>query len=268
MSKEHEKMIKETGVTPQQAKAVVPSEIIELPSKGKLYPANHPLASGTIELKYPTAREEDILTSKNLIQKGIVIDKFIESLIIDKSIDINSLLLGDKNAIIMAARMLAYGVIYDIEVKCTSCGEKNKESLDLSKINAKDIPMLEEVEQGQNEFEFTLPHSKKVVRYRVLTHLDEKLIDTELKSLKKFSNQNIDHEVTTRLRYAILSIDGESEKIKSEVDTMLSLDSKAFRDELVKMTPDVDLNFNFECNNCSHEERIGVPLGASFFWPS
>ena len=267
MSKEQEKMLKETGVTPQK-KEVVPSEVIELPSKGILYPEGHPLTSGTIEIKYPTAREEDILTSKNLIQKGIVIDKFIESLLVDPNIDINTLLLGDKNAIIMASRMLAYGVMYEVEIKCNSCGEKQKEKLDLSKIEAKECPALEGREQGYNEFEFKLPTSGKVIKYKVLSHLDEKLIDTELKSLKKFGNKNVDHEVTTRLRYAILSVDGETENIKASVDNMLSRDSKAFRDELVKVTPDVDLNFNFECENCAHEERIGVPLGVSFFWPS
>ena len=267
MDIKQEKIIKETGVTPQ-VKESVPSEIIELPSRGKLYPANHPLSNGSVELKYPTAKDEDILTSKNLIQKGIVIDKFIESLLVDKTIDINTLLLGDKNAIIMASRMLAYGVMYNVEIKCNNCGEKQKESLDLSKIESKECPILDTVQQGQNEFEFVLPTSKKTIKYKILNHMDEKLIDAELKSLKKFGNKNIDHEVTTRLRYSILSVDGETDNIKSFVDNMLSLDSKAFRDELIRVTPDVDLNFNFECSSCGHEERIGVPLGVSFFWPS
>ena len=86
-----------------------PTEVVDLPSKGKLYPPDSPLASGTIEMKYMTAKEEDILTNQNYIEKGIVIDKLLQALIVDKTIDYNELLVGDKNALLIAARILGYG---------------------------------------------------------------------------------------------------------------------------------------------------------------
>lgn len=267
MDKEQKQIVDETNVQPKE-KATYPTEVIELPSTGKLYPPGHPLVSGRLEIKYPTAREEDILTSKNLIQKGVVIDKFIESLIVDKSIKLDDLLLGDKNAIIIAARILAYGKDYEVEIKCPSCDVKHTEKLDISMIEPKEVKILSKLKQGQNQFQFTLPASKRTVVFKTLTHFDERMIEMELKNLKKFNKKGIDHEVTTRLRYAIISIDGEIENLKSIVESMLSIDSKALRDYLNEITPDIDLNFNYECEECGHEERIGVPLGVNFFWPT
>lgn len=258
----------ETNVKPKE-KQNYPTEIIDLPSKGKLYSPESPLSSGKIEIKYPTAREEDILTSKNLIQKGIVIDKFIESLVVDKNININEILLGDKNAIIIASRILAYGKNYDVEITCPKCTNKNKETLDISKIESKDIDGLDDWPQGQNEFKFKLPASKKTIVFRALTQHDEKMIDAELKSMKKMNkNKDIDHEITTRLKYAIVSIDGDSENIQSFVNSMLSIDSRELRKEINRVVPDVDMEFNYECENCGHEERMDIPLGIEFFWPS
>ena len=92
-----------------------PTEMVELPSKGYFYSEGHPLSSGRVEIKYMTAREEDILTSQNLIKQGTVIDKLLEALVVDKSIKMDDMLIGDKNAIMVAARILGYGKNYDIE---------------------------------------------------------------------------------------------------------------------------------------------------------
>ena len=85
-----------------------PTETIDLPSGGKLYPQDSPLSSGKIEIKYMTAKEEDILTSANLIKKGVVIDRLLDSIIVTEGVGIDDLILGDKNAIMVAARILAY----------------------------------------------------------------------------------------------------------------------------------------------------------------
>jgi hypothetical protein len=254
----------------EQIKPTFPSEVIDLPSKGKLYDIENPLSSGKIELKYPTAREEDILTSKNLIQRGIVIDTFIKALIVNKQINTDSLLLGDKNAILIASRILAYGKDYPVEITCPKCSEKVEFVIDLAEINTKELDYLDGRSVGFNEFECTLPASKAKVVFKVLTQGDENSIESELKSMKKLSGSKVDSEITTRMRYAIISTNGDDDRktVKSFIENVLSVDSLAFRKEMSKISPDIDMKFEFECSSCGHSERMGIPLGVNFFWPS
>ena len=222
---------------PQKQEVTYPTEVIELPSQGHFYPLEHPLSSGKLELKMMTAKEEDILMSQNLIKKGIVLDKLLETLIVDKNIKLDDLLLADKNAILVAARRLAYGDGYG--------------------------PV-------ENSFEFVLPYSKKTIQYKILTHKDEQQIENELKANNKILKGSSSNEVTARLRSMIISVDGNSDRnyVKKYVETeMVSRDALALRQYIKKNIPDVDLNFNFTCGDCSHEERLGVPLTVQFFWP-
>ena len=149
-----------------------PTEVVELPSKGYFYPKDNPLASGKVEMKYMTAKEEDILTSPNLLKQGIAIDKLLESLIVDKNININDLLIGDKNALIVAARILAYGKEYEF-VTFDDSGEEVNATVDLTTLNDKEID-FDKLPQGINEFPFELPNSKRAIILRFLTHKDEK----------------------------------------------------------------------------------------------
>ncbi len=250
-----------------KAKSDFPTEVFTLPSKGRFYPSDNPLSKGEVELKYPTAREEDILTSKNLINKGLVVDKFMQSIIVSE-IDYNTLLLGDKNGIMFAARILAYGQDYEADVKCPSCGESNKKyPVSLDGLLAKEIPFDEFVE-GQNEFSFILPASKKDVKFKILNHLDEKQIEQELKATKK--KTNVESEMTTRLKHAIVSVDGSMERVEiiKFVDTMRTTDSLALRKEIQRVAPDVESTFFFTCGECGYEDELDIPLGISFFWPS
>ena len=93
-----------------------PTEMVSLPSKGLLYPKENPLSSGQIEMKYMTAKEEDILTNANFIKNQTVIDKLLQALITSK-VNFDDILIGDKNAILVAARILGYGKDYSIEYK-------------------------------------------------------------------------------------------------------------------------------------------------------
>ena len=246
----------------------VPTEVIELPSKGVFYPEGHPLASGRIEMKYMTAKEEDILTSQNLIKQGVVIDKLLQALIVDK-FNYNDLLVIDKNALFIAARVLGYGKDYDVEVACPACGEKSKHTIDLTSFESKEVD-FSKFTKGQNAFNFTLPASKKVLTLKFLTHGDEKAIEEELKGLKKMSSlTKVDPELTTRLKHVITAVDGNSDAATSTfVSSMLAVDSLALRKFLKEITPDIDTTFNYTCPHCGHEnERIQVPIDVSFFWP-
>jgi hypothetical protein len=241
-----------------ESKFKFPTEIVELPSKGLIYPKDNPLSSGKLEMKYMTAKEEDILTNTNYIQKGIVLDKLLESLIISK-INYNDLVTGDKNALLIAARVLGYGKDYEFSYG----GEVI--SVDLTTLNDKNLNPKDLAEEGINEFEFSLPSSKNTITFKLLTHGDEKSIDRELQGLKKI-RKDIIPEATTRLKYMITSIDGDREKktIREFVDTyLLARDARALREEIRRVSPDVELKYYGD----DVEEAITIPVDLTFFWP-
>ena len=235
----------------------LPTETIDLPSKGLLYPEDSELAKGTIEMKYMTAKEEDILTNQSYIRNGTVLDKLMKSLIVSK-IEFDDLLIGDKNAIMISARILGYGSEYSFEY------EGETQTIDLSSLENK--PLKEELFANRvNEFEFTLPHSKNTVTFRLLTHKDEQDISRELEGLKKI-NKDSSTELSTRLKYLITSVEGSRERkdIRDFVENyFLAKDSRALREYIRKIQPDVDLTF-FPNNG---NDRISIPIGISFFWP-
>jgi hypothetical protein len=235
----------------------LPTETIDLPSKGLVYPEGHPLSSGTIELKYMTAKEEDILTNTTLIQNGTVLDKLLESLIITK-VNFSDLLIGDKNAILVAARILGYGKDYNFKY----LGQNY--TVDLSLLEPKPLDESLYV-KGQNEFEFTLPSTGTRLTFKLLTHGDELKISQEIESLKKL-NKTASPDLSTRLKHMILSVEGSYEKkdIREFVDNyFLARDSKAFREHIRDLQPDLDLTFFPERS----ETRVDIPIGIGFFWP-
>jgi len=257
--------------TDAPVKQKYPSEIISLPSQGYFYDEKNPLSKGTVDIKYMTAREEDILTSQNLIKQGVVLERLLESLIVTPGVKLNDLLICDKNALFVASRRLAYGDSYGpVEIVCKKCGETNKKTIDLASIENKDFD-LSRFTRGKNLFEFTLPRSNKVIQYKMLTHMDEKAIDSELEHIAKLGNGTAAPEITTRLKYMIVAIDNNSDRgiINKFVDNEFpARDSLAFRVYVRDNTPNVDMGFNFVCDSCSHEERMDIPLGVSFFWPN
>ena len=243
-----------------KTKQLFPAEEVTLPSKGLLYPKDSPLRKGIIEMKYMTAKEEDILTNPNLIENGTVIDKLLQSLIVSP-IDYNTLLTGDKNAILVAARVLGYGADYTFTYK----GEEI--NMDLTTIKDK---TLDEslVTEGKNEFHFTLPTSKLNITFKFLTHADERKIDRELKGLKKL-NKNMTSDVTTRMKYIITSIDGDYEQktIREFVDNkFLAIDARELRKYIEKIQPSVDLSYDYE-DQRGNITKIDIPVGIKFFWP-
>lgn len=247
-----------------------PTEIIPLPSKGLIYPQGHPLESGVIEMKYMTAKEEDILTSQNLIKQGVVLDKLFESLIVTP-VSYNDLYMGDKNAIMVAARILGYGKDYQVEVDDPfSPGTKQKVTIDLTQIEHKEVD-YSLFEKRVNEFDYELPNSKRVVTFRLMTHALEKDIQAELKTMNKtLVRTGIDRELTTRLKHIITSVDGESGRatVNHFVDNELfAADSRALRQYIKSISPDLDLTYTFISDATGEVKEIDIPMGVSFFWP-
>lgn len=233
-----------------------PTETVDLPSKGFVYPKDNPLSNGNIEIKYMTAKEEDILTNSSYINKGTVLDKLLESVIVSK-INLDDLIVGDKNALLIATRILGYGKDYDFNYN------GNKESVDLTTFDNKEFDTSNLIE-GVNEFSYTLPHSGIEVKYRLLTGKAEKSIQREINGIKRVK-KDASPELSTRLKHMFVSVDGKTEKkeIREFVDNfLLARDSRAFREHVKATQPDVDLTHILESG-----EEVKVPIGLSFFWP-
>ena len=236
-----------------------PTETIDLPSKGLIYPEDNPLSSGKIEMKYMTAKEEDILSNQSYIQNGTVLDKLLKALIVSK-VNYNDLIVGDKNAVMVAARVLGYGKDYKFEYK----GEEVE--VDLSTLENKEFDESS-ISQGVNEFTFKLPTSGTEITYKLLCHKDEMAIEAELKGLKKI-NKNSDPSMSTRMKQMILSVNGDSERkvVREFVDTyFLATDARAFRKHVSAHQPDVNLLTQVELSDGG--EDVEIPITVNFFWP-
>jgi hypothetical protein len=225
-----------------------------------LYPKESPLAKGEIEMKYMTAKEEDILTNANYLKNGTVIDKLLQSMIIT-SIDYNDLLVGDKNAILIAARILGYGKDYPVTYNGTET------IVDLTQLGEKTVDESL-FKTGINEFSFTLPKSQNIVTFKLLTHGDEQKIDAEIKGLQKV-NPNSSTDLTTRMKYMITSINGERDQktIRDFVDNaLLAPDARSLRQYYNQISPDIDMRYKPNDENYVGE-GIDIPIGLNFFWP-
>ena len=243
------------------SKFSLPTEVVELPSKGLLYPEDSPLSKGTVEMKYMTAKEEDILTNQNLMRKGTVIDKLLESLIVTEGINYNDLLIGDKNAIMIAARILSYGKNYEVTYN------EEEVVVDLSKFDNKEVD-YSLFKDRKNEFSFKLPNTDNTVTFKLLSHKDEKAIEKEITGLKKI-NKDSSPEVTTRLKHIITSVNGisESKDIREFVDNfLLAKDARALREFYANISPDMNMKFKYE-NEDGGQEDVDLPITINFFWP-
>ena len=237
-----------------------PTEMVDLPSKGLLYPEDHPLSSGQVEMKYMTAKEEDILTNQNYISKGIVLDKLLQSLIITE-FDYSDLLVGDKNAILIASRILGYGKDY----KFTYGGIEH--TVDLSSLENKEIDESL-FTRGLNEFDFTLPHTNTDITFQLITEGVDKKIDREIQAVKKI-NKLASPEFTTRFKHIILSINGDQDRkvVKDFVDNyFLAKDARALREHINKFQPDIEMNTTVE-DEYGELVDIEVPITTNFFFP-
>ena len=254
-----------------------PTEIIELPSNGLVYPKDNPLSSGKIELKYMTAKEEDILTTQSYIKDGSVLDRLFQSLIVSNGdglpIKYVDLVVGDKNAIMVASRILGYGKEYNVEVTDPFGGEKQKETIDLTQFENKEYDGSNQIELHKNEFEFELPQSKRLITFQLLTESKERKVKHELEAVKKQSKKMGDvtsKELTTRLKNMVVSVDGDSDRnvINRFVDNELfAIDSKALRSYIKQIGPDIDLTWEFISDETGERKGMSMPMGTNFFWP-
>jgi hypothetical protein len=239
------------------------AEIIDLPSKGNFYPDEHPLRSGQIEVKYMTAKEEDILTSSNLIKKNKVLDKLLESIIVTPNVSHLDILAGDINAILVAARIMSYGKDYIVSIKCPKCELEQEFNIDLSELDTK--------EPGATELKLELPISKDVLELKAMTRRVELDIEGELKAMKGVG-VSVEPEVTTTMKNLIRSVNGNTDKslIKEYSENILIKDLEAVRTFYKMAIGDINFQTQFSCSNseCEHQTVLPFEVGLGFFWPN
>jgi len=217
-------------------------------------------------MSYMTAKHEDILTNANYIKNGTAIDKLLEALVVT-SIDFNDLIIGDKNAILIAARILGYGKDYPIQFYNESTRQQEEYTIDLTSLKEKEVDESL-FSSGKNEFEFKLPQSDNLITFKLLTGGDEKKIDQEIKGLKKLY-PNDSFELTTRLKFMITSVEGtrDAKDIREFIDKYLTAqDSRSLRDYYNQVMPDVDMKIDIDKDGYT-QEGVTVPIGLNFFWP-
>lgn len=247
-------------------KFTVPTELIDLPSKGRIYPKESPLSSGTVEMRYMTAAHEDILTNINNLKNGTAIEKTLKALL-PADLKYDDLVLGDRNGLLIAARILAYGADYSFKYTDPATGEEEVVNADLQTMKYKEID--EALFTGKNEFSFALPFSKNTVTFKLLTVGDDKKIDEEAKGLKKALGQE-PGVLSLRMKHQITSVNGDytTKTIREFVDqALMSRDSVELRRYIAKVTPDISTKIDVVLKS-GEEVVVDLPMNASFFFPT
>jgi hypothetical protein len=257
---------------------IIPTEIVDLPSRGRLYAEDTPLHGvGEIEIKEMTAKEEDILTTESYLRKGIMFDRLLKSLVVNKSIKVEDLLVGDRNALLVAARVSAYGADYETEVTCPSCEYVDKDyGFDLASCPSNDPVDLENTEDeelrsveygGGSTYLITLPKSGFVFEVRLLTGKDEGNITRaqEMRRKKKLP----ENALTEHFKRVTVSVNGVTTTLEIEnfIKSMPAADSRFLRRAFKKITPNINLTQEFVCESCGYEQDLEVPISPRFFWP-
>ena len=252
----------------QMAGVSVHRDYVMLPSKGRIYPTNSPLHNlEEIEVRHLTAVDEDILTSRALLRSGKAIDTMLGNVIMNKSVNVNDLISGDKNAILTFLRITGYGPEYEVEIDCPGCNENLKHEFDLSKLTMRFLD-VNPVNEGDNRFDFTLPSGINI-EFKLLNSAEDQQISDEQDKLKRTTNSPLEKNITTKYKHQIISVDGKDEQvfINNFVDTMNLRDSRAFRTYLEEVEPDVNMKQDYKCRMCGHSEEVEIPVTVGFFWP-
>ena len=256
---------------------VTPTEFVELPSQGRFYAEGHPLhGEETIEIKYMTAKEEDILTSKSLLKKGIAIDRLLQSLIVDKRIKVSELYTGDRNAILIAARSSGYGPEYNTNITCPNCTTTDRHSFNLEEVEPVTFDDLEEVwakygvvfDEETKTIKITLPKTRAVVSCRLLKGQDEAGMIRKKEKMRKHKLQ-ADSMMTDQFKAFVVAVNGNdnSSLVHQFIDHLPVMDSRELRTVYAKCVPNIDMTQDFSCNACGFEQALEVPFTTDFFWP-
>tara|TARA_R100000808_G_scaffold19089_1_gene41567 strand:+ start:4457 stop:5341 length:885 start_codon:yes stop_codon:yes gene_type:complete len=250
----------------------VPTEFVTLPSGGRFYEPGHPLHNKeSVEIKFMTAKEEDILTSRALLKEGVALDRMLQNLVVDKDVRIGSLLIGDKNALLVAARRTGYGADYETNVTCPGCGQTDEFSFDISDPNI--TPFTENMDSHNvtltsgGTLVITLPMTNAQVECRMLSGEDEVRLYKE--ATRKQKKKLATGTMTDMFRSYIVSVNGNDSPLVIEafIQAVPAKDARVLRAAYSECVPNIDMTQEYVCTNCGHTADMEVPLSADFFWP-
>ena len=264
--------VQDKGETPPQTTSsllnfVIPTEFIELPTQGKFYPSDHPLHNAeTVEMRYMTAKETDILTSTSLLKKGVAVDRMLESLFVDKNIKASQLFIGDKNALILAARINGFGSEYTAQVGCQNCGKTSEHVFELNEVKPKEVPSNINFSTNGTFF-IKLPKTGVEAECQLLTGDHEKELASTAEKKKRLKLP--DTILTDQYKKIIVSLNTVSDRstVEEFVDIMPAQDALHLRKEYESARPDMDMSYSYECESCNAENDVDIPFSANFFWP-
>ena len=256
--------------TQTDTQSLFPTEIIGLPSRGLVYSTDNPLSAGQVEIRYMTAKDEDILTNQNFLKKGVALDKLYRALVVGNGkgepVNIDDMIMGDRSAVMLGARMLGYGADYQIEVTHPETGKKIAHTVDLNELKPRQLD--ESIYNNTREFEFQLPVSKKTIVFKLKTAVEDKAIERAINAQEKSGQPT--RNTTTQLKYLITNIDGNDDKkfIDEFIDNhMLAKDSLLLRNYILDITPDYDLTITVDIPHEDYHEILALPIDLNFFWP-
>jgi len=246
-----------------------PVSSVKLPSRGLVYPLESPLyRCESLDIKAVTAKEENILASTTLIKKGVVLTELMRACLTNRLIDPDSMLVGDRNAVLVSIRVSAYGPRYEANVTCPECGEAQDHDFDLSRLTLKTLDVEPSGGPGSNEFEFKLPSSGKVVGFRLMDGVSVNKLERDMEAIRKKTGR--EQGVTMRLMSQVCRLQGvaDAKNLPRALENLPALDAKALRAYMDKMAPGVDMEQEFECVSCGKNQEVEIPIGTGFFWPS
>jgi hypothetical protein len=247
----------------------IAQELVPLPSRGLIYPANHPFHGCTeVMITSMTTKEQDILTSRALFKKGTAITELLRSCLVDKRVDPADLISGDRNAILVAIRITGYGAEYKGSLTCNVCNEQFEQSFDLAQLPIRTLDN-HTGQLGENLFDYVLPVTNARVVYKYLTGRDEEENIREAEKNKKLGISTADSAISSGMLSSIISVNGVTDRTKLGmfVKRMPAADSSAFRKHLRDSEPTILMKQEATCAHCGNVEEVNIPLGTSFLWP-
>ncbi len=245
-----------------------PVTTVKLPSKGVTYPPESALyMCEALDVRAMTAKEEDILSSPALIKRGTVLSTLMRACITNRLVDPDQMLVGDRNAVLIAIRVSAYGAEYPATVACPDCEETHERTFNLSRLTLKTIDVEPAGGPGTNEFSFRLDRIGKEVRFKLMDAATASKLDRDAESIRKKGGQ--ESGVTMRLLAQVISIEGvEPRMLPKAIAAMPAGDSRSLRAYIDEISPGVDMVQEAECPACGASREVEIPLGTEFFWPS
>lgn len=246
-----------------------PVSTVKLPSRGRVYPPENPLyLAETVDIRAVTAKEENILSSPVLIKKGTVLTTLMRACITNRMVDPDSMLVGDRNAVLTAIRVSAYGPKYQARVTCPGCGEAVDHDFDLSRLNLKTLDVEPCGGPGTNEFDFPLPSNGRKVKFRMLDANGISRLDKDMEAVKKKTGQ--EQNVTLRLIAQVTELQGvtDPKNLPKALGNLPAQDARALRVYMDRIAPGVDMEQDFECPSCGNTTEVEIPIGTEFFWPT